>query len=123
MVPTFIRAAAAHLGTGLAMRVIVLGAFVGTSLADIRAQDHKVWREGRFPGHERSAHAADVRAIAAKPDAIRHACKVFLPKAGRDAMLTGGGAIKTKLNVIGMVMHGFHGLYEVCRLGCNQNNP
>jgi len=77
-VATFLGAVPARLGAALTMFLIVLGAFLGAGIANIRANAADFLDEPGASAHERDAQTAHLRAIEANPRAIRHAAQTFI---------------------------------------------
>lgn len=90
------------------MVMIVFTAFVGTGIAHIGTEYHKLPHEFGIAGGETRAHFTKIGAIAAKPDAVAHHLNVIFLQTGRSAVFAGGSTIKTNLNMPFVLLHRFH---------------
>lgn len=90
--PAFLSALEAGLGALLAMRHLVLGAFVPTRLTNIGAQGANCLFVFAATGHCRRSHGADLRAIHVHSNASPHHLDIWLLKAGSRAVVAGNNA-------------------------------
>jgi hypothetical protein len=82
----------ASFGTGLAVIVVVLRAFVVALLANFDALTHDVRGVGRVAGDVRGREPTDIGTVAVEPDAGYHHFDVFFVEAGIGAKLAGSDA-------------------------------
>lgn len=96
----------------MGMMTSVFFALPGAGIADFGAQYHEIARKFRASRIESAAKGADVGAVAAEFDAVRHvvafAVAVMHVEASRDAALTGFGAFKARIDVAVVMLHRFH---------------
>jgi len=74
------------------MLVIVLRAFLGARIADVRTDRAKPGRERTSAGHQAYRQCTQIGAIAVELDATRHHLHVLFVQALRRAMLASDGA-------------------------------
>ncbi len=90
----------------------VFFALLGAGIADFSAEGHKIARKFRTSGIESATKRADVGAVAAEFDTRCHvvafAVVVAHFKAGGGAAFAGFGALETRIDVVMIMLHGFH---------------
>lgn len=88
----------ARLGTSLAMRMLVLGAFLSARVAHLGAQLAHALGELTASRHEAGSQTADCRAVHIERDTPRHHLDVLLSQARRSAVIAGVGAFIASLD-------------------------
>ena len=90
----------------------VFFAFVGAGFADFSTKCHKITRKFRTSGIKSATECADVGAVAAEFNTGCHvvafAVTIAHVKAGGGAAFAGFGALETRIDVVVIVLHGFH---------------
>lgn len=103
----FFRAAAARLGTSLAVFVLVLLALGTARVAHFGAEPAQVDREPCIAAHPGRGCPADLRAIAIQSDALGHLLHMCFAQTGGRTLLARLGALDTRFNTrdVSMVNH------------------
>jgi hypothetical protein len=74
----FLRTTTARLGAALAVVIVVLSAFLGTSIANVSADTANLFDEPRAATHKSDAQTTHFRTIKTDPRAIRHTTETLV---------------------------------------------
>ena len=107
-----LRAMRAHLRAPNAVLHRVLAAFVGASLADLRAQLAQCHVVLAVAGHEAGGQASDFCAVDVERNAMRQAARVTLVETGDRAAVAGIRAVVTRADASQVVVVS-HGVFSL----------